>query len=365
MVLAVAAITLTVQASCARSVPADTDADSLLAPGSKNPTPLDVCIATECPVPWATCAGEGLCTTNTTRDIRHCGACGNVCPDLQRSLHATSVCAGGKCVLACDELSADCNHQDSDGCEVSTGDDPKNCGGCGRTCKAGEICWKGACGCPGGFTQCDGECKDLQNDDSACGACKVECVAPNADDPQWKCGPMIQPPSTAWGCSGAGCVLVCKPPFDNCDHDLCSNGCETDKRSDPMNCGACGQKCDPGQDCVQGACICPPGTTRCNDRCVEPNTDVDNCGACGNACPGAQDDSANGTPVCTGGKCGYLCFAGFADCDKRINNGCEVNIGTDALHCGSCSTKCDASRGQPCVLGQCLTKPCTPGPGTF
>ena len=175
----------------------------------------------------------------------------------------------------------------------------------------------------------------------------------------------MQPTSTGWGCETGTCKLTCTELFGNCDDDLCSNGCETDEHTDRLNCGACGHACEAGQDCVDGTCICPAGTTRCGKRCVDVTVDPDNCGACGNGCPGAGGDGENGTPTCKGGTCGYLCYAGFADCDGRINNGCEVNIGNDPTHCGGCATKCDAARGQPCVLGQCLTKPCEAGPGTF
>lgn len=175
----------------------------------------------------------------------------------------------------------------------------------------------------------------------------------------------MQPTSTGWGCETGTCKLTCTELFGNCDDDLCSNGCETDEHTDRLNCGACGHACEAGQDCVDGTCICPAGTTRCGKRCVDVTVDPDNCGACGNGCPGAGGDGENGTPTCKGGTCGYLCYAGFADCDGRINNGCEANIGNDPTHCGGCATKCDAARGQPCVLGQCLTKPCEAGPGTF
>jgi hypothetical protein len=115
---------------------------------------------------------------------------------------------------------------------------------------------------------------------------------------------------------------------------------------------------------VEGTCICPAGSTRCGNRCVDLDVDADNCGACDNGCQGASDDTANGGPTCTGGRCGYVCYPGFADCDGRINNGCETNIGTDPRHCGGCGTQCDGARAQPCVLGQCLTKPCEPGAAT-
>ncbi len=368
LVLATSALMLTLQASCARSPSASADSDPLLvAPNTGKPTPLTTCIATDCPPPWATCPGDGagLCTTDTSRDIANCGACGNECPHQSPAHHATSVCSEGKCAIACDELSADCNHIQADGCEIYTGDDPLNCGGCGHACKTGEICWKGACGCPNGFAVCGTECRNLDADNQSCGSCDKKCVAPPGNDPEWICGPNVQPTSTGWSCQTGGCKMTCEALFGDCDGNLCANGCETDEHTDPLNCGGCGHACAAGQDCVDGTCICPAGTTRCGKRCVDVNVDPDNCGACGTGCPGAGGDGENGTPTCTGGRCGYLCYAGFADCDGRINNGCEVNIGTDPQHCGGCNTKCDASRGQPCVLGQCLTKPCQDGPGTF
>ena len=358
MVLAIAASTLTLQASCARSGDGGDGGDGqLLAPNLQNPTPLTACIATECPVPWGSCGG-GLCTTNTSRDIDNCGGCGVNCPKQPPSRHASSVCTKGKCAIACDELSANCNKDDSDGCEVYTGDDPKNCGGCGNVCKDGEICWKGACGCPSGFSTCGGECKNLQADNSSCGACDSECVAPNANDPAWQCGPGIQPSSTQWGCTGGGCSIVCEAFRGNCDANLCANGCEVNLRTDKLNCGTCGNACGGNQDCVDGTCICPEGATRCDKLCVDLAVDTNNCGQCGKGCLGAQDEAANGGPRCVAGKCSYVCYAGWSDCDRLLENGCEANISSDQQNCGACGTKCDAARGQPCVLGQCLTKPC-------
>ncbi len=361
-----AALALGLEAACARSVTSDIPSDpAFVLPGAKNPTPLTVCVATECPAPWATCAGGGLCTVDTSRDVEHCGSCELACPHQPASHHATSVCSDSKCEIACDELAADCNHNPDDGCEVLTGEDPANCGGCGIACKNGDVCWKGACGCPSGFAQCGKECKNLDSDDLNCGACGKVCEAPKSGDPSWLCGSDLQPPNTDWGCATGACKLVCNPLFGDCNFDICTDGCETDEHFDPLNCGACGHHCDANQDCVDGACICPTGTVRCDNRCVDINVDPDNCGGCNIGCPGAQDDTANGTPTCNGGRCGYLCYAGFADCNGRNNDGCEVTIGSDPLHCGSCGTKCDTSRGQPCVQGQCLTKPCEAGPGTF
>jgi hypothetical protein len=111
---------------------------------------------------------------------------------------------------------------------------------------------------------------------------------------------------------------------------------------------------------VNGECLCPPGTTRCGNSCVDTNVDIANCGGCGNDCDGASDSTAHGAPTCSGGHCGYVCYPGFADCNHLLSDGCEVDLRSDQKNCGGCGKACDAAHGQPCVLGKCLTKPCDP-----
>jgi len=372
LVVSLAAVALLLQAACARSVNDEIPFDPLLfAPDATKPAALVVCVQTTCPAPWATCPGEdGLCTTDTSRDVKHCGSCGTPCPRPRTSFHATAVCSGSKCALACDGLYADCNASEKDGCETSTSDDPKNCGGCGKVCNDGDICWRGACGCPSGFTQCGDDCKQLDSDRDNCGACGQLCRAPARDNPAWACGPGVTPQNTAWVCASAACRLDCKPQFGNCNDNLCADGCEVDLKSDPKNCGACGNTCDANQGCVDGTCICPAGTTRCGDVCTDLSVDPDNCGVCGNPCPGptpkrGRGGVSRGSPSCAGGECAYTCFPGFADCNNNLVDGCEVDLTNDPLHCGSCKTECNGALGQPCVTGKCLTKPCEPGPGIF
>jgi hypothetical protein len=40
------------------------------------------------------------------------------------------------------------------------------------------------------------------------------------------------------------------------------------------------------------------------------------------------------------GSGGMMCSADLADCDKKLENGCEVNIKTDKDNCGACKHKC-------------------------
>jgi hypothetical protein len=147
---------------------------------------------------------------------------------------------------------------------------------------------------------------------------------------------------------------------------------------------------------------CPSGTKLCNDRCVSRNDPSTGCASdscvpcslghatanCANnglcaiaGCLGnyqdcnhiAQDGcevdidhdpvhcgscnapacvTANGTPDCGAGHCATgACKAGFDDCNDDPEDGCEVNLRQDRLNCSKCNTPCPP--GQNCVTGQC------------
>jgi hypothetical protein len=58
---------------------------------------------------------------------------------------------------------------------VST--DPNNCGGCGVTCSASQVCSASACsdGCLPGLEACNRACVDTQDDSNNCGGCGTTC----------------------------------------------------------------------------------------------------------------------------------------------------------------------------------------------
>lgn len=339
------------------------------ADASSTPATSDagMCNAYECPAPYATCPGtSGLCTTDLSRDVEHCGSCDVACPNsrvIQRQLHASFACSQSRCQMLCTEGFGDCNGYVEDGCEASL-DDPENCGACGNACAQGVLCWRGACGCPPGYAACDDQCVKLAEDDLNCGACGHVCDANNApaEVKSWPCGADVYPPNVGFNCAVSECGLHCSPGFANCNDDVCSDGCETFLGDDHENCGACGKACSAEQVCFQGKCICDETQTRCGLDCVDLQSDPLNCGTCGNACPGLVDElSGRGSPTCVLGRCSYHCAPGYSDCDHRIENGCEVDLMTDPLHCGECSTQCDLPGGQPCAAGRCLTQPCDAG----
>jgi len=331
-----------------------------------------LCAATDCPAPYATCERSRYrCDINLDSDNENCGGCGIRCigsegSDVEGELHADWRCSSGACQMSCLPGWTDCNGSPGDGCEVNTRCDTANCGGCGIACAAGQDCILGKCGCPQGLTQCTpamcsvadlGACRDVQNDDTACGACGVEC--PPVED---------TPPHTYVGCAEGECkALKCEGPWEDCNKKIEVDGCEVNIHEDPNNCGACGFQCAPGQRCWDGQCLCAPGAQLCESgegifyqaACYYIDVDPNNCGACGRRCPGGNDGAS---AACRDGQCILECAPGRADCDADPQNGCETRVDSDPNNCGGCGVQCDVAAGQPCIRGQCALAPCPEQP---
>jgi hypothetical protein len=113
-----------------------------------------------------------------------------------------------------------------------------------------------------------------------------------------------------------------------------------DTKSDPANCGACGNKCGAGQACVAGACTCPPYESLCGGVCIPTSNDPANCGACGTKCAAGS--------VCSASACASGCLTGLSACA-----GACVDPKSDSKNCGACGHACGA--GQGCADGACVT----------
>jgi hypothetical protein len=247
-------------------------------------------------------SGSGGCGDVQT-DPRNCGACGNDCTTLPNvAPGATGItCNAGACVVpdsACVAGKKHCTTTASDICETDiTGS--VNCGDCGVTCDAPQVCASGACvdDCTAAQTRCtsaDGVgCYDLKTDLNHCGTCDTKCPVPASH------GKAV--------CQN-GCKIECEPGYHQC-----GNNCVAD--TDANNCG---DKCvacttnDPNATpkCNAGTCSypCNTGYRFCGGQCV-PNDDPNNCGACGVVC--------GATKTCKTGSCllkdGYDC-ANAAEC---------------------------------------------------
>ncbi len=300
--------------------------------------------AASCPTGQIVC--NGVCATLAT-DRQNCGACGTACA-------AGQVCTAGVCATSCSAGLTDCS-----GTCVATMNDPTHCGSCTTACAlsnaSAQACAAGTCvvgACAAGFGDCDRNAANgcevtLRGTDvTNCGGCGTRCAFANA----------------AATCVDGACVRgTCTTGFGDCDGNA-ANGCEASVTADNANCGACGTACAAGQVCSAGACTtsCGAGLTACGGSCVATATDTNHCGGCGRACGLANV----GVPTCVAGVCAVgACAAGFGDCDGMAGNGCETNVrAADAGNCGGCGVRCAFPNATAtCAAGTCAMGACLPG----
>lgn len=89
--------------------------------------------------PLVQCGGSCV---DTRSSADHCGRCDNAC--LERP-NAPPTCRNGACVLACSGTFADCDFNQTTGCEVDLNTSAENCGLCGRACLSTQSCVNGLC----------------------------------------------------------------------------------------------------------------------------------------------------------------------------------------------------------------------------
>lgn len=181
---------------------------------------------------------------------------------------------------------------------------------------------------------------------------------------------------TAYGCVGNYCTIVsCPTKRGNCDQDI-FNGCESNLLTDPYNCNACDFACSfphSMSNCSGGTCdlstlVCEPLWGNCDGwggNGCESNLKDDpyDCGVCGNECVAEYSQQVSSV-YCRNSQCTiFSCRAGWGDCDDLYSTGCETPILNNNLHCGSCSLQCDTSISccveNKCRLsaGQTITQP--------
>ncbi len=302
-------------------------------------------------------AGERVCGDRCVALTDPSTGCGAASCAPCISANATAICAAGACAMgACNAGFADCDVTASNGCEVETRADVNNCGACGTRCTvanataacAGGMCVVGTCNA--GFGDCDGMASNgcetvLATTLSHCGGCGMACAPANA---------------TGACAAGACTVASCTAGFADCD-GMAANGCEVNTRTDAANCNACGTRCAPANAtgaCAAGACTvgsCDAGFADCDGEpsngCeVNLRTDATHCGTCPTRCT-----YANAAGVCRDAVCSLgTCTAGFSNCDGDAANGCEVQTSSNVASCGTCGTVCEFdSATATCTSGTC------------
>lgn len=358
---------------------------------------------------YACSLGECVLAVHTCNETKVCpeplicrsGTC--VCGENGLICGTEQICCqldGGACInkgsitedCMCQEGTANCDTEWSNGCESDLANDSKNCGACGEVCPLGSHCNNGSCelACPegsiacqvdnkrlcvskefghildcdtcvDGFADCnnnktDGCETDLGISNKHCGRCDLACPIGSACNER------------SCVCSGAqlacdygkGVICIeksqahlatcntCEPNFGNCDNDW-SNGCETNLASSNQHCGECGKVCAEGTYCSSKQCkaSCAAGEKLCpvasQNVCLNLNNlQLDDCGKCKsthldcNENAGDGCESAKGTLHITACK---QCANGYANCDNNWNNGCETNlVASNLASCGVCKS---------------------------
>jgi len=297
----------------------------------------------------------------------HCAACNNDCSDVFS--HASGSCQAGVCQMGeCQAGYADCNSNDSDGCETQLGTS-QDCTACDDTCEdfphAYGACQSYACvmgSCHTGYGDCDASpangCETSLGSDTQCSDCTDDCT----DDY----------PNAAGGCLSGSCSMgACQSGYGDCDGSSL-NGCETVLGSD-SDCAACNDDCSnvfphASSSCQAGACQmgdCLAGYADCDDSsangCETELGTVTDCSACQDDC---RDRFSRADGDCQNGSCRMGgCESGYADCNSDAADGCEIQLGSDE-NCSSCGDNCDDSYPHAegsCISGHCAKGPCLPG----
>ena len=359
------------------------------------------------------CDGEVDEEVDLSSDPENCGDCGTVCGFEG----ATAACVEAECQIAdCLDGLANCNGFAEDGCEVELAADPLHCGECFEACafdNAGAVCDAGVCGlgtCDEGFDNCDGlaetgceaelavdllhcgVCENLCEFESTSASCELGvctptdcapglldcdedlivngCEVDSRIDPAHcgRCGLACAFPNAAATCEESACTMgACEGSFDDCVNGS-ADGCETDTDTDDDHCGSCGTVCsfpNAAASCADGECVmgeCDDGWADCLNGSVDGcetriETDLGNCGGCGNVCEFTGADA-----ICSSGECTMGgCATGLADCNGESDDGCERDLRTDPLHCGTCFDACDDTNAsvvcedRVCVIDECDT----------
>jgi hypothetical protein len=227
-------------------------------------------------------------------------------------------------------------------CAKGTEGDPAGCiAGCQKWCQcdlSSSPCGNVCCPLSQGYQCTSGVCAPICG--NLCQDPDRGCVPINCYDQCFECD-MFD--GTCKRIGSVPCGTGCCPDGQTC----CSGSC-SDTRTDPRNCGTCGNVCTGGKICQNGSCSCTSGLTDCSGTCVNTNTNPNNCGQCGRQCSSIYGGTPGG---CVNGHC--TCPSGWGQCGSYPNldqwcckwgyNGCCVT--GDCSICPDFNGCCESRSG--------------------
>jgi hypothetical protein len=341
--------------------------------------------------------GKQFCTT-LMGDPRNCGACGNVCAGGAACMNGvcqgggtsgaggagggaggTGGGAGGAADGGAGATGGACPGNAPSSCSVAgtqycanLSQAVNDCGICGRTCGAGNVCSAGVCGPPqqtgacGGLPACQTGCTSFSDDPRNCNGCGNVCDGAACDNGQ--CLPFGQAPF------GAMCSR----------NSECAGGMCMDKARYGWPMGFCTSVCDPNLPCALGQTCVGASTSAGYGTCRQKCTAAVDCGRAGFVCAaGACQPDCRQNPVCRGGE---TCDGATGQClplpttctqpqvSCPVPNGSGIycsDLAHDQMNCGACGRVCP--NGLFCNNGVCGAQPCVspqtacaqPGGGTL
>ncbi|MFO0687031.1 MAG: MopE-related protein [Sandaracinus sp.] len=106
-------------------------------------------------------------------------------------------------------------------------------------------------------------------------------------------------------------------------------------------------------DCDDAMASVHPGASEtCNGLDDDCNGTNDDSAVVDPICAAANTSVVHTQAICTGGACGLApCDTGYGDCDGLVGTGCEIDLMSDAAHCGNCMTSCGPA--SVCQAGVC------------
>src|SRR5262249_3865058 len=121
-------------------------------------------------------------------------------------------------------------------------------------------------------------------------------------------------------------------------------------------CRASGQSttCVPG--CADDA-RCGGSSKCCNGSCTDTTSDPTNCGTCGTSCMVDHARASSPARRCPPG----ACAPGWADCNAKPADGCEINLRADPANCTACGQACALPNAIAGCAGSCYVRACNFG----